>query len=60
MSPSRSSVSRTVPLDPPAGMVSNQVTSVIDVSAPGGRTWTQRIPGPMGMSLTSSKPSTST
>ena len=44
----------------PAGMVSNQVTRVIEVSGAGGRTWTQRMPGPMGMSFTSSNPRTST
>ena len=34
-SPSRSPVSSTVPLADPAGMAGNQVTSVMEVAAPG-------------------------
>ena len=59
-SPSRSPVSSTVPLTDPAGMVGNQVTSVMEVAAPGGLTWTQRWPGPIAVSATSSKPRVST
>ena len=59
-SPSRSSVSSTVPLTAPAGMVGNQVTSVTEVAAPDGLTCTQRWSGPIGMSATSSKPRVST
>ena len=33
---------------------------VIDVMAPAGRTWTQRMSGPIGTSFTSSNPRTST
>lgn len=56
-SASRSSLSITVPLVDPGGMVGNQVTSVMDVAPPGGRTWTQRRPGPISASATSSNPS---
>ena len=59
-SPSRSSVSSTVPLTDPAGMVGNQVTRVIEVPDPGGLTWTQRWSGPIGVSAMRSKPSVST
>ena len=59
-SPSRSSVSSTVPLTDPAGMVGNQVTRVIEVPAPGGLTCTQRWSGPIEVSATSSNPSVST
>ena len=59
-SPSRSSVSSTVPLADPGGMVGNQVTSVMEVAPPGGLTCTQRWSGPIAVSATSSKPRVST
>ena len=49
----------TSPVRDPAGIESNQVTSVSEVCPPGGATCTQRLPGPIASSRTSSKPSTS-
>lgn len=41
----------------PAGMVSNQVTSVMLVLLPGGCSMTQRMPSPNVLSITTVKPS---
>lgn len=58
-SASSASVSMIVPRCEPAGMVSNHVTSVIEVPPPGGWTRIQRMPGPISWSSSTRNPSVS-
>ena len=48
------------PRSEPDGIVSNQVTSVMEVCAPGGTTWIHRWSSPIIVSETRVKPSVST
>jgi len=54
---SRSSQPSTPPFIEPAGMVSNQFTSVMQAPLPGGRSMTQRMVSPKLRSIWTAKPS---